>query len=102
MDPFRFQHTIESINQTMEGALPKGHPEKKLMHWIAQQKVLGRELPENLFMADPKMNDRIQKIIFEENAKMQANESENMKFERLKRDVEWNVDQGFSYKEAFA
>ena len=37
MDPFRFQHTIETINQTFEGTLPKGHPEKKLMHWIAQQ-----------------------------------------------------------------
>ena len=53
-------------------------------------------------MADPKMNDRIKTIIFEENKKMQANESENMKFERLKKDIEWNVDQGFSYKEAFA
>ena len=33
---------------------------------------------------------------------MQANDNDFQRFERLKREIEWNVDQGFSYKAAFA
>ena len=41
-----------------------------------------------MFDAPPEQRKRIQKIIEEENRKMQATENDNQKFDRLKRMVE--------------
>ena len=51
-----------------------------------------RELPTSLFDVDPALQSRIHTIIYEENKKMQANDSDFQRFERLKREIEWNVD----------
>ena len=92
MNPFKFRHTEESIAQIMDGTAPQDHPDHKLMHWVAKQRKAERTLPESLFACDEALRARIWKIIDEENKKMTANDNDFQRFDRMKKEIEFNVD----------
>ena len=101
INPWRFKHTTETIAQIMNGTAPRDHPDAKLMHWVTKQRKAERTLPASLFDVDDALRTRIADIIAQENRKMQACDNDFQKFDRLKKEVEINVDNGFSYIEAF-
>ena len=51
-----------------------------------------------MFNVPAEQKKRIERIIKEENKKMQANFTEAQKFDRLKREVEQLVEEGYTFK----
>jgi len=69
-----------------------------LFNFIAEKRFNDEILPSSMFDADPEQQRRIERFIAEENKKMQSNDSDGQKFDRLKRQVEELVEQGFTFK----
>ena len=66
---------------------------------MAEKRFQDIILPTSLFDAPIEQQNRIARIIQEENKKMRAAENDQQKLDRMKREVEVLVEQGFTFKQ---
>ena len=90
--------TAEKIEQFL--ALEEKDEKRALLfNFLAEKRHQDINLPSSMFDAPIEQRKRIANIINEQNRKMQANDNENQKFDRLKREVEQLVEQGYTFKQ---
>lgn len=90
-NPFKNTDTAEQIKRFLD--LEERNPKRNaLFSFIAEKRFNDIMLPNSMFDAPLEQRKRIEQIIAEENKKMQSNDNDEQKFDRLKRQVEELVE----------
>ena len=98
LNPFKNHDTAESIEKFL--ALEQRDKKRNLLfNFMAEKRFQDIILPTSLFDAPIEQQNRIARIIQEENKKMRAAENDQQKLDRMKREVEVLVEQGFTFKQ---